>query len=245
MAKYLKIMLLLIVSAIIFTGCHLHEWKQATCTDAKICIQCGKTDGEPEGHICNEWTIDQNATCTNGGKEIGICTKCGGSLERIGEALPHTPSEIWEIIDEATDTMAGVRVQYCIVCGDIALEERYELTQEEKMLYFKNSCEPYSYEEIARYPEQCMGKAAKIIGEVQQVIEDGNEITILMNLTKEGYFWTDRVYVRYTRNPEESRIFEYDIITVYGNLAGLKTYKNILEMSVTVPAMNAKYIEIK
>ena len=41
------------------------------------------------------------------------------------------------------------------------------------------------------------------------------------------------------------RIIEGDIITLYGKLNGLKTYTSILNSSITIPYINAFYIEIE
>lgn len=41
-------------------GCrpHEHTWSDTTCTEPKICRDCGQTEGEALGH---DWT---DATCT-------------------------------------------------------------------------------------------------------------------------------------------------------------------------------------
>lgn len=55
--------------AVALSACgHEHEWKEATCTESRICISCGETDGAPKGH---DW-VD------------GICDRCG---ESEGEKL--------------------------------------------------------------------------------------------------------------------------------------------------------------
>ena len=40
---------------------HVHEWKDATCTEPKVCLNCGATEGEVLGH----------------NYEKGTCTRCG------------------------------------------------------------------------------------------------------------------------------------------------------------------------
>ena len=62
----------------LFTGCgHEHTWKDATCTDAKICTQCSTVEGNALGHT---WV---NATCT----DPKTCTECNLTE---GDALGHT-----------------------------------------------------------------------------------------------------------------------------------------------------------
>lgn len=56
---------------------HVHTWADATCTEAKHCLECGETQGKPLGHY---WA---NATCT----EPKTCKDCGLT---DGDPLGHT-----------------------------------------------------------------------------------------------------------------------------------------------------------
>jgi hypothetical protein len=67
------------MSSWVFDNCS-HEWRNATCTTAKYCLQCNKTVGSPLGH--NGGT----ATCT----ELAVCTKC---KKTYGEYAPHDISD--------------------------------------------------------------------------------------------------------------------------------------------------------
>ncbi len=101
-----------------------HDYKEATCTQAKTCRKCGVTEGGALGH---EPTIP---TCT----EPSVCNRCG---EKQGEALGH-------VMLEATCTVAAICEQcketfgeplghqltegsctensYCTVCGYVSEE---------------------------------------------------------------------------------------------------------------------------
>ncbi|NCB72062.1 MAG: hypothetical protein EOM45_09865 [Clostridia bacterium] len=57
-----------------------HEWKDATCIEPRVCLNCDKTEGSPLGHTWVE------ATCT----DPATCTSCG-SIE--GSALGHSWAE--------------------------------------------------------------------------------------------------------------------------------------------------------
>lgn len=72
-----------------------HEWVNATCTEAKICQGCHKTEGEPLGH---DWL---EADCIN----PHICSVCG---ERQGEPLGHNYSD-----PTCTEALK------CLTCGEI------------------------------------------------------------------------------------------------------------------------------
>ena len=93
------------------TGCCIsHEWKEATCTEPKVCTKCGKTEGDALGHTWVE------ATCA----EPKHCSVCG---ETEGEPLEHT-------LTEANYQQAAT----CEVCGATVGEplqpefEKYGLT---------------------------------------------------------------------------------------------------------------------
>ena len=69
-----------VLALVLSTGCaHKHEFSEATCSQAKTCIQCGETEGEPLSHSFSE------GTCT----EPRICSVCGAA---DGEASGHSVS---------------------------------------------------------------------------------------------------------------------------------------------------------
>lgn len=120
-----------------------------------------------------------------------------------------------------------------------------DFTLEDIVKEYKESCESFDYKMIARDPELYRGRKACFTGKVIQVLENGNNIVLRVNVTKGSYTYEDTIYVNYTReNSSESRILEDDIITMYGSLAGLETYKTVLGGSITIPKIYAEYIEL-
>ena len=101
---------LLLTLTILLWPCS-HEWIDATCTEAKVCIKCEKTEGEAVGH---EW---KKATCT----EPSACTRCG---ETKGTALGHK----WKQVIE-TDYVETKVITYsqCTVCKEKENKERDSL----------------------------------------------------------------------------------------------------------------------
>lgn len=91
----LSLILIAGVAAVYFYPCLMgeHQWKTATCTRAKSCEVCGKTEGKALGH---KW---KSATCTT----AKTCTICG---KTEGSALSHK----WKT---ATCTTAKT----CTLCG--------------------------------------------------------------------------------------------------------------------------------
>lgn len=108
------------------------------------------------------------------------------------------------------------------------------------------SCKTYKYKDIARNPDKYYGKRAKFKGEVVQVIEGYLSTTLRVDVTKGKYgIYTDTMYVVYTpKSSTESRILEDDIITIYGELAGIESYETVMGAKVSIPRIDAEYITI-
>ena len=63
MKKY--ILILTILSTISLVGCgHEHTFSEATCTDPKICTECGETEGEKLSHNFLEATCESPKKCS-------------------------------------------------------------------------------------------------------------------------------------------------------------------------------------
>ena len=60
-----------LLTACIFSGCHSHNWKDATCTEPPTCASCGETLGEPLKHDYESATCDAPSTCKNCGDTQG------------------------------------------------------------------------------------------------------------------------------------------------------------------------------
>lgn len=83
---------------------HDHQWQDATCTEPKICIDCGAVDGEALGH---DW---KNGTCT----EPKSCQRCGYTDSK---AVGHK-WDAGQVIKEATEEENGELLLTCTVCGE-------------------------------------------------------------------------------------------------------------------------------
>ena len=110
---------------------------------------------------------------------------------------------------------------------------------------YKATCQAYDYREIARYPSQYAGKAAYFCGEVFQVLEDGDTVNLMVNVTDSEWGWEDPVFVNYTRqSDDEPRVLEEDIVEIWGDLEELFTYEAVLGNSQSVPQITARYLNI-
>lgn len=220
-----------------------HTWQDATCTQPQTCSVCKETMGDPLGHSVEKWTTAKEATCKEEGSRKGTCALCKQTVTNSIPKKDHTASD-WKITKSATFSNSGEKSKTCKVCNTVLETKSYDLSAEEKKSAFKTECKKYSYDEIARNPDSYESKPAKFTGEVIQVIEEGNEYTLRVNITRGEYFWDDTILVSYIKqDSSEPRILEDDIITMYGTLGGTYTYETIFGSSLTVPLLHATYIE--
>lgn len=80
-----------------------HDWKEATCTEAAVCKRCGITGAAALGH---DWT---KATCA----VKSTCTRCKITQ---GELAAHTWSK-WKVTVKAAHAKKGKKERLCKVCG--------------------------------------------------------------------------------------------------------------------------------
>jgi hypothetical protein len=139
--------------------------------------------------------------------------------------LDHTPGD-WVITKTASRNAAGERSQSCTECGAVLNTEEYTLSAEEIEAQYKSSCTAYSYDTIARDPDQYTGTYGKYTGKIVQVMDDGNDCQLRVNITKGRYTYSDTIFVLYTRAEGESKLLEDDIITIYGMNVGEVSYSN-------------------
>lgn len=104
-----------------------------------------------------------------------------------------------------------------------------------------DSCKSIKYRDIERNPDKHKGERIKVSGTVIQVSEGWFDSVTLRVKDNNGDIW----YVTYTREEGEDRILEDDKVNVYGKSDGVETYTTILGGSVTIPSIEAKYIDIR
>lgn len=175
--------------------------------------------------------------------KIGTVTKDSGknidAARKLYDSLPDGAKQAVTNYDDLVSAESELQ--------SIQAAEQEAAQKVQEIKDFKNSCGSYSYKEIARNPDSYTGKSAKFTGQVIQVINDGNEVALRVNVTKGEYgLWDDTMYIVYSYPDSSSpKILEDDIITMYGTLAGNETYTSTLGASVTIPAMAAQYIDIQ
>lgn len=125
-------------------------------------------------------------------------------------------------------------------------EEEIARKQQEES-EFKASCQTYTFEQMARNPENFKGTNVKVTGEVVQALYGTSGVDLRVNITKEGTYttyYTDTIYVVYYPESGEDKILEGDVITIYGTSQGDYTYTSTLGASINLPLVYGKYIEL-
>lgn len=112
-----------------------HEWKEATCTEAKTCDVCGKMEGAALGHKWLDPTCTKPKTCSacseTEGEALGhtwidaTCVeakKCEVCSETEGEALGHDIGA-WEVKTPPSCAEVGKQYGICDRCKEEYTED--------------------------------------------------------------------------------------------------------------------------
>ncbi len=66
-----------------------HIFKDATCTEAEICVNCGLVNKSAKGHSWGDWIIDETPTCVYEGARHRECRRCRSVKEERIDKLDH------------------------------------------------------------------------------------------------------------------------------------------------------------
>ncbi|MCM1544496.1 MAG: amidase domain-containing protein, partial [Ruminococcus sp.] len=88
---------------------------EADCLNPSYCTACGKVIGDPLGHDFGDWVYDIAPTCTEGGTEKRICSRCGYTESRDVDALGH---DYAVGVTGPNCTNTGTYTYTCSRCGD-------------------------------------------------------------------------------------------------------------------------------
>ena len=102
---------------------------------------------------------------------------------------------------------------------------------------YKDKCKSVTFKELADDQDAMKGDKLTLTGEVVQV--KGNFCRF--NVTKTSYGYDNTVAFTFDSNVD---IKEKDIITVWGDSEGFYTYTTVINDEITVPKLNANYIEV-
>ena len=123
------------------------------------------------------------------------------------------------------------------------IEVERVLSAAEKKARYKKSCKNISYKRLKKNPDQYAGERYKARGKILQIMEGLGQTEMRIAVTKDSWgYWNydDVIYVTYDGTTD---FVEEDVVTVYGEITGSYTYTSIAGWTITVPGVNAKYIE--
>lgn len=93
-----------------------------------------------------------------------------------------------------------------------------------------------SYSQLARTPDEYMGKKVKFSGKVLQTVEDSSS-SVTIRLAVDGDY--DNVILGvYDSSIVSERILEDDYITIYGLSAGIFTYESTMGANISIPSIS-------
>ena len=106
----------------------------------------------------------------------------------------------------------------------------------------KNQAQSIDFKELNKNPDVFNGRITKFTGKILQIQESAGSGIIRLAVTQESYGWSssDVVYVEYQNHTDA---LQDDVVTVYGQLTGSKTYTSQAKWQLTIPSMTACAIE--
>ena len=219
-----------------------HEWKEATCNSSKKCVKCGMEEGQKLGHTVTEYNIEKEPSCSEYGIKSGTCTVCGAVVNENISMMEHFAGE-WETVH--TETYVGKKVRKCTICKNVIEEEEFIKNPIQIKDDYKFFSAPYNYLQLSRVADVNVGKKAHVKGCILQSIEGEEAFIFLVEITKTTYGWDDLIWVTYNRNDADlHRFVEKEVIDIYGEISGMKTYETTGGTYKTVPHIKAKYIDV-
>jgi len=101
------------------------------------------------------------------------------------------------------------------------------------------------YDLLARSPSNYEGRLVSFRGKVVQATQSGQSYVLRVNVSPGKYdSWTDTIYVDYRANsPNDPRILDGDIIQLWGEFIGIKSYTAVLGNKIQIPYVVARVIE--
>lgn len=198
--------------------------------DYYICPICRHKNEDTKKYCdnCGTWLLSETFSA------IKYQRKSGSALRTIGKVIGYSLVVLVLLI--------GALV-YFSSKGEYAPAQITSAPQETEAEY-KASAREIDFETLARNPEKLKGQRVKFSGKVTAIVERGKNVALTLAVTEKEFFWDDFIFIYYTRLPDADRILEDDIITVWGEVRGLDEGRNALGETVSVPSVNARYIEL-
>jgi hypothetical protein len=162
-----------------------------------------------------------------------------GIMSQSSNKAPNAPASVTTPVEVAPS------LKIAPAPAATPVESTSSANEKESAEQYKNSSKKIPYIDIARNPDKFKGEQVTFEGQVIQVLESGNNVGLRVNVTKGKYdTWQDTVFINYRRQNGEDRILDKDVISLWGVVKGLKTYKTVLNSETSLPEIDAKYVSI-
>jgi hypothetical protein len=121
-------------------------------------------------------------------------------------------------------------------------KQKAKLVKQQKIVNKKANAKLIRYAELEKNPDKYSGEYVKYRGQIVQIMEDDGYTVIRLSVTQDSFGWSsdDIVFITYE---SETKYVRDDVVTVYGNLNGSKTYESEAGYEITIPSMEAEYID--
>ena len=136
-----------------------------------------------------------------------------------------------------TDKNRKSELMEAVNAADEALAQQEQAAAEEEARGYETGI---TYDQLARTPDDYIGKKVKFSGKVVQVIEGDDEVQIRLAVNKD---YDQILFCAYDSSIVSSRVLEDDIITIYGISAGTISYQSTMGGKITIPSVLVEKIE--
>lgn len=196
------------------------------------------------------------------GIPVAFCPSCGQSLNgnppsRVNQpAYPQQQVIVREVVKEKKKKSGCLLYIILGILVIFILAPAYNRYMEKKNLEDSTSRQSsnrsdyktdLSYDELARNPQKHKGKLVSFTGSVLQTIEGSSKVQIRLATKKNDLldaYYEDIIFCEFSSSIVNGRLLEGDIITVYGECNGTKTYTSVLGNDVTLPFLLVSIIDV-
>ena len=209
----------------------------------RTCSKCGKVSKGKFCCYCGAAMGTETVTKTNTSEgKTKKCKHCQSDIPKKAKVCPACRKKQG---GKAKWIIIVILVLLFLPKGGSTQKSNYDesLTPEQ----FKAECMDVSYEELARNPADHEGEKVKFTGNMMQVVYDSDTgmSKYLVSVTKGDYgFWDDNVFVELIPDNKTGKFLEDDIVTFYGIADGEYNYTSVLGQSITIPCVEAVYMDI-
>jgi len=180
-----------------------------------------------------EGTTEPGAKVTLKDGDKVLASKKANSDGEFKFTLPTSNSEVFTLTSEKTGYEPKTEF--------ISVERT--LSKAEQKARYKKSCKNIAYKQLKKNPDKYAGERYKAHGQILQIMEGFGQTEMRIAVTKDSWgYWNydDVIYVTYEGTTD---FVEEDVVTIYGEITGSYSYTSIAGWEITVPGVNAKYIE--